>query len=344
MESYLFKTKSKQIGALQREEGFDLIYIGYNLFNDYKIKCYESSNIWLKEQGNHKYSNNDDYLKDYITFNLKHSRNTAIVPPIKNEDELLVVEIKNVNTDKIGMTKIRTCNNIYSDLSTFLMNSNLKDLIDETNAYNNICDSLVEIFSTIYPSKENNNSYGYKIRELLIIACTEVEYLLKMYLLSNGHKSSSLTMKDYFKANKHLRLNEYEIKFNRYIDYPTMSPFLGWGTYKEGDNNFKASQVLSWYNSYNLTKHNRGDAFLNGNIESLINAVGAIHVLLEAQYGKTVFDRQVSPEKSIFWTCKYPDFDLSEVACPYLRKSGPNPNSFLPTWCTSEENFIKVFQ
>jgi hypothetical protein len=50
--------------------------------------------------------------------------------------------------------------------------------IDSVVASSIIFDEMRNLFRYIEPQTENSSAYGHKIRELLIIACTEVETLL----------------------------------------------------------------------------------------------------------------------------------------------------------------------
>lgn len=62
-----------------------------------------------------------------------------------------------------------------------------EDFLQDVRAYKNIQTSLDELFNYIEPSLENLTAYGHKIRELLILACTEVECLLVKMLIVNGY-------------------------------------------------------------------------------------------------------------------------------------------------------------
>lgn len=191
--------------------------------------------------------------------------------------------------------------------------------LQDMRAYQNIQSSLDNLFNFIEPVEINLTTYGHKIRELLILACTEVEYLLLKTLTENSYdeKYQYLT-KDYIRCNDLLKLNQYEVKLIQYSDLKNFSPFKNWDT-------DKPTKSIPWYDAYNKVKHNRNDNIADANLEHLLNAVSAIHILLESQYGEGIFQSIFgqAEHKSLFSTLKRPIWELHQINAPILIDSYP---------------------
>jgi len=195
----------------------------------------------------------------------------------------------------------------------------------DIRAYRNIQNSLDELFNYIEPSIVNFSSFGHKIRELLILACTEVEYLLLKMLIDNGytHKNSYKTQ-DYIKCKKILKLDSFEAQLNQYPNLGVFKPFVNW-------NSSSPTKSIPWYDAYNSVKHNRGDNIAQANLEHLLNAVSAIHILLESQYGNKIFTKwqSLTEDRSMFYTVKAPTWELREITAPMLEQVYPVKTSWI---------------
>ena len=196
---------------------------------------------------------------------------------------------------------------------------NTNERADEIRAFDNISESLVEIFRTIEPEKGNFKTYGNRLRELLIVACTEVEYLLQRAVIENGRKplngsKDNYTTKDYIWCLPTQKLNEYAVKLPSYPSLGEFRPFKDW-------NSPNWTKSLPWYNAYNKVKHNRGGNKSLATFEALINAVAAIHILLEAQYGKELFEYRFQYTfRTIFQTTIRPQWSATEICTPLLDR------------------------
>lgn len=146
-----------------------------------------------------------------------------------------------------------------------------------------LSDDLRAISRVVTPSDATKKAYGSKIRNLLVMACTEVEAQCKAILCANDYKTKAKdqTMKDYVKLAAPLRLDKYLITCDRFPDYPHFSPFKGW----------KPGVSLPWYKAYNETKHDADSNAPLATLEHAISAVGAVATLIIAQYGGTYLDQ-----------------------------------------------------
>jgi hypothetical protein len=127
------------------------------------------------------------------------------------------------------------------------------------------------------PDNATDGIYGSEIRNLLILACTEVEAQLKGILKINGYpkKDDALNMGDYARVAAPMKLDQYGVRLTSFRKYTEVRPFSGWGT----------SVRLPWYQSYNATKHDREAKFEVATLKDAILAIGALEVLLAAEYG-----------------------------------------------------------
>jgi hypothetical protein len=136
---------------------------------------------------------------------------------------------------------------------------------------------MAEVFKTVAPSHKQLSVYGHAIRNIIILACTELDARMQSILANNGVSPDGkyFEMKDYFKLKEALRLDEYKLSFYRYGDLGTFSPFSTW------ENN----EQLYWYQAYNHIKHNREKHFAEAKLFNALNAIMAYAIILIAQYG-----------------------------------------------------------
>jgi hypothetical protein len=143
-----------------------------------------------------------------------------------------------------------------------------------------LLEDLAQLFRVVYPSHTNSGAYGARVRTVLLTACMEVEAQWRAVLEANGRYSNSgrYTTNDYVLLLKAMRLNQYTLKLRKYPDHLSLSPFSTWSA-------DQPTQSLSWYDSYNKTKHN-GDACLSeATLGSATVAVAAVVAMLLAQFG-----------------------------------------------------------
>ena len=146
---------------------------------------------------------------------------------------------------------------------------------------------LVGITRVVAPGSKTKDTYGSKIRNTLMVACTEVESQCKGILKSNGYAFPERpSTGDYVRLCKSMRLDEYSVRLQRHRDYPEIRPFKGW-TPSTGVAGVGPTTSLPWYHAYNEAKHDRELNFELATLEHALSAVAGLHVLLIAQYGPT---------------------------------------------------------
>lgn len=129
---------------------------------------------------------------------------------------------------------------------------------------------LDEIFLYIEPDVLSLNTYSHKTRELLILACTEVENFWQYYMNQSSQKpiGRNYTTKDYVKLLDKLYLNDFEFTLKTYSTISAIRPFENW-------NSSAPTTTLTWYDAYNKTKHDRDTHFSQATLINCINAVVA---------------------------------------------------------------------
>ncbi|MBQ8436420.1 MAG: hypothetical protein IJX20_02085 [Alphaproteobacteria bacterium] len=131
---------------------------------------------------------------------------------------------------------------------------------------------LQEILLFIEPSEEGLKSYSHKIRELLFLACSDMESTLKKYQFGKNER-----MKNYIEILKYVDLTKYKISLVGYANPYKCSPFENW-------NVDEPAKSLPWYDAYNKLKHDREKNFYLATLENCINAIAANLILFAVRY------------------------------------------------------------
>jgi len=171
---------------------------------------------------------------------------------------------------------------------------------------------LREIFDYVEPTDKNLECYSYRIHELLMRSCIEVEANCKAILSENGY-SGARNIKDYCKLNATHRLSSFQVKIPLWHgDQAVRTPFSSWAT---------GNASPTWYRAYNEAKHDRHKQFETANFRNLLDAVAGLMALLSSQFCDRDFEGPHIPvfvddtyegdgfETAIgkFFRIKYPD-------------------------------------
>jgi len=185
-------------------------------------------------------------------------------------------------------------------------------------------EQLERVFRTIAPESNNFNAYGHEIRNLMLLACTEVESECKGILKANGVKvpKDRWSTKDFVKVRDALRLEQFEVSLPMYPSLQKRTPFRGW-------DKDKPTESLSWYKAYNIVKHDRAEKFTEAKLIHAVDAVAACAVLLATQYGSiSGWEDQVGNFFSLSRNTSYPinetylfplegEFEWKQVKYPF---------------------------
>lgn len=137
---------------------------------------------------------------------------------------------------------------------------------------------MQDVFETVEPAQANLQTFGHKIRELLLLAAMEVEASWSAVLKANGYAGNRFTTKDYVKLLAPMLLDSFSLNLRSYPEFPIVAPFKTWIAQSP-------TQSLDWYDAYNQTKHNREECLSVATLERAVNAVGAAAVMFYAQFG-----------------------------------------------------------
>lgn len=137
-----------------------------------------------------------------------------------------------------------------------------------------LIEKLDEILLYIEPTQAGLQSYGHKSRELLILACTEVENLWVQYMRIAGVEPNgrSFNTNDYVRLLVPLNLADYVVRFKLINNSDLVSPFSGW-------NPKSPTKSLIWYDAYNKTKHDREMHFAEATLTNCLHAISAVIVM-----------------------------------------------------------------
>jgi hypothetical protein len=171
---------------------------------------------------------------------------------------------------------------------------------------------LDRICHTVQPTKETLKvAFGHDIRNLFILACTEVESYWRGVLVANSVSKSQLTTRHYVVLKKAMKLGEYEISFPGYPWLQPVKPFANW-------NSAKPTEGLPWYDAYNAVKHDREGHFERATLEYAFEAVTACVIMAVAQFGIPQIVYSQPEVKAFFNIVEFPRWSEEDF---YIRDS-----------------------
>lgn len=152
-----------------------------------------------------------------------------------------------------------------------------------TRSFLMIQKDLLNLFEYIEPADINLNTYSYRIHELFMRVCIEVEANFKAIFKENIYSKAEKywNIKDYKKINGTHHLDAYKVTFPIWDgEHNGFTPFSSW---KNIDG------TLSWYQDYNSCKHDRHTQKKLANFKNLLDAFSALFVLLSSQFNRESF-------------------------------------------------------
>jgi hypothetical protein len=189
--------------------------------------------------------------------------------------------------------------------------------------------ALNDLFLYVEPDGAGLDAYGPKTRELLILACTEVENLWTTFLrrtnLTPGPRGFSTN--DYVKLRNPLHLTEFRVNLVPYQAVPVLNPFGDWDA-------TTPTQSLAWYDAYNKAKHDRAAHLQLATILRCIEAVAANIVLHCVRFGPFGLFEQRTPLAALanhLFTVDLVDPDPRSFYVPAIEMP-PNPNPNYVVW------------
>lgn len=164
-------------------------------------------------------------------------------------------------------------------------------------------EQLERIFRVVVPTPSTMSAFGHEIRNVLILACTEVESQWKGVLVANG--VTARNTHDYVKLAAVLQLRAYEIALPHYPWVDPVKPFEKWVI------SSTPSKDLPWYHAYNGVKHDREMNFPLATLENALLAICACYAMMCATFGNpNIWARDEL--RSFFRLSGKPSWPLSE--------------------------------
>jgi hypothetical protein len=194
-----------------------------------------------------------------------------------------------------------------------------------TRAFLIIQADILKLFEYIEPSDINNTSYSYRIHELLMRVCIEVEANFKAVFRENIYTPtfSSGKRAGQPRIDKDWNINDFKLinKTHHLDDYSIELPFWkGSQNIRKPFINWKTNGSLEWYQAYNQSKHDRLNNFEKANLKNLIDAYCGLCVLLTSQFRDVDF--QPGPDN--LQGSGYSYFDRDFGIGDYLMVDFPN--------------------
>jgi len=173
-----------------------------------------------------------------------------------------------------------------------------------------LINQLQEICQVVHPLGNNLKTFGHEIRNVLILASTEVEAHWKSVLKAHGVEGRNTT--DYVKLAPALKLPDFAVDFPWYPWMDAIKPFKNW------IHSVSPTQNLAWYDSYNRVKHDRESNFAEATLECAFQAISGCFVMLCAQYGWDFALRDEDANRAFLRLSAAPGWEPSEVYVPPL--------------------------
>ena len=167
-----------------------------------------------------------------------------------------------------------------------------------------IVQDVIRLFDFVEPCDDNFGVYSHRIYELFLRCSTEFETNCKGVLQANHYPKSvkNMRIKDYSKLNTAMRLSDYSISCDSWNTQRKFVPFEDW----------KYGEALSWYQDYNIVKHNRATEFPLANLGNLMMALCGLIVLLAAQ-----FDQEIGKVSSSWFSFTLANMPNSFAILPF---------------------------
>jgi hypothetical protein len=164
---------------------------------------------------------------------------------------------------------------------------------------------LESISRVVQPEGTNFQAYGHEIRNVLILACTEVEAQWKAILRAHNAPAENTT--HYVKLCAAMKLSEYSTEFPYYPSITAIQPFKNWQ---------HGTKDLPWYGAYNSVKHDRDEHFTQASLHHAFQALSGFFVMLCAQYGWDFALTGDAASRAFFRLKTYPQWSISESYVP----------------------------
>ena len=207
---------------------------------------------------------------------------------------------------------------VLSGKDTLWLPDAAKELRYITSAQNQLAsliDDLRLICRVVQPSANTLPVYGHEIRNLLILAATEVEMHWRGILTANG-AAAKFNTNEFVKLADPLGLLDYVVRFHPFPDIGAIKPFVGWDV-------LNPTNSLPWFAAYHGVKHNREHEFDLATLANAFAAVAACAVMLVSQFGQDALPHELTGYLSV----EPPTWPIEEMYVMPEQEGGWTPIS-----------------
>jgi len=169
------------------------------------------------------------------------------------------------------------------------------------NQLGSLIDDLRSICRVVQPAPGTLSVHGHEIRNLLILAATEVEMHWRGILVANG-RTAKFNTNEYVKLADALGLPAFTVRFH---PCPAIDPFTPFALWDATD----PTNSLPWFSAYHGVKHNREFEFERATLTNAFAAIAACAVLLVAQFGH----QALTPDLKRFLDVEAPEWPVEEM-------------------------------
>jgi hypothetical protein len=180
-----------------------------------------------------------------------------------------------------------------------------------------------DLMRYVEPDRAHDGVYSHEIRQLLLLACTEVESAWRSILSWHWgfEDDERLTTKTYVGLGRAMRLGEWAVTLSTHRLYGYIIPFKDWDP-------LRPSASLPWYDAYNQTKHDREGKLKHATFGHLVDAMAAVFVMTVAQFGTEHLESEEFHVDE-FRVERSPSFGLEEL---YIRPLAPPGSDKAKDW------------
>lgn len=142
------------------------------------------------------------------------------------------------------------------------------ELMSIWNYYLSLEDDLAATSRYIEPAGQEN-TFSFEFSKLLVLACTEIESVLKRicYIIAGHHVEGDIGAYKQTILSIYPKITKATVIVSRLGK--NIIPFSGWG-----------SGRLQWWDAYQQVKHNRGEFFSQATYLNSVSAISALYILI----------------------------------------------------------------
>ncbi|MFW3146580.1 MAG: hypothetical protein ACMUIE_07190 [Thermoplasmatota archaeon] len=145
-------------------------------------------------------------------------------------------------------------------------------------SYDFLIRDLLHLLEYIEPEGDNLSTYSQRTFDLLLKACTEIDANCKQILRANNHPVEGADIIRFSDLNGPMKLSHYNVICNN-IEFYDFFPFESFA------DPIRRQRIPSWYRACHDAISDREHYLSSASLSNVIESIGAVFVILSAQYG-----------------------------------------------------------